>query len=304
MKQRAHFLLCNKWYNCLHTLFPFNWMIHLSFIWIKFALIYAFDSNTFIQNELDTWQIHFVRFNGVIHFVPCANDRVYDEISYFAWIYDDNAKSGELKWTQKTIRLLLSYSLSIYHFKKFSNGSVKSLKSLLFFHLTVLLMWQSTDKMWFRFEINISTIKLSFFNSHNHFFLLLCSSSFLSFGLFHWDLFGLQLNPFTLKFKCNSHQWQRLVVQNETTLILSHWQRRWERESQNVAFKKNTMVTWEFETWINHFRFLYVLKLKQPQIKYKKNPKRKKNQATEESRKKSNQRPFTIVDINQGANEV
>lgn len=168
-------------------------MIHLSFIWIKFALIRAPVTPT--NTELDTWRFHFVSFRfRAVHWSRshCALCSLRLQTMVSILLSLDFINQNEYKRNRKKIRRAnrhLYQCLSIYHFElsnekaalhRFPNASVtgESLKSH-FFTLCVCvwvcLPHRQQTKCDFDFKsIYISAIKLSFFNSHNLF--ALCST--------------------------------------------------------------------------------------------------------------------------------
>lgn len=144
------------------------------------------------------------------------------------------------------------------------------------------------NSSWMWFQINSSTIKLSLFNSHNVLFLV---SVFLLLLLCLSSLRYVHCNWFAyLKFECSGNQ-RSFSLTCETPHI--YWRWSWHERKRKL---------WQFlllyspccaEDWIYANKSLSILT---EQL-------HEKTHVTTES-KKSNQRPFTIVDINQGANEV
>lgn len=163
-------------------------MIHLSFIWIKFALICApVTPNTtghdwrWLRFTVRTQWSHSIRYSLT------ANDGL--DIA-FAWFHQSERKIRKKKMNAKRIirdificafQFIISENQKKKALQRFSNanGSIESLKSHFFPCLAMCCSQHRQNVSRFRFEINISAIKWSFFNSSIHFcFVPLLRSQF------------------------------------------------------------------------------------------------------------------------------
>lgn len=150
------------------------------------------------------------------------------------------------------------------------------------------------------------TIKLSFFNSHENFSPL---------STHNQDSFSMQSHNFNLKFeRCSAHKstttldlWKIAYDNWKRHLLDCRWRgwNKWKNENRlNCGFcYGDTRPLIGKKMRINHFRFLVrwwtQWKLQQQRIKTEEEKTRRQIE-----QEKQSAAPFTIVHINQGANEV